>query len=105
MIAISALRRRFLRDLDNSGWSPRTRSVVTFLGVTGGTSRGAVFAGAGLFLLGAAIRFDPHQAKGLDSALRSFAQTPAGPWLLVAVALGLVLFGGYSLACARWQRF
>ncbi|CAM5672890.1 hypothetical protein SRIMM317S_02136 [Streptomyces rimosus subsp. rimosus] len=52
----------------------------------------------------AALTFDPHRAKGLDATLRSFTQTPAGPWLLVAVAVGLVLFGGFSFASARWRR-
>ncbi len=31
----------------------------------------------------AAVRFDPHQAKGMDATLRSFAHTPAGPRLPV----------------------
>jgi hypothetical protein len=74
------------------------------LGVGGGAARGAVFAGVGVFALVAAIRFDPHQAKGMDATLRTFAHTPAGPWLLVAVAVGLVLFGGFSFASARWRR-
>jgi hypothetical protein len=40
----------------------------------------------------------------MDATLRSFAHTPVGPWLLVAVAIGLVLFGGSSFASARWGR-
>ncbi|MDX6312915.1 MAG: hypothetical protein QOF44_2379, partial [Streptomyces sp.] len=43
-------------------------------------------------------------AKGMDATLRSFAHTPAGPWLLVAIAVGLILFGGFSFASARWRR-
>lgn len=43
-------------------------------------------------------------AKGIDATLRSFAHTPAGPLLLVIVAIGLALFGIYSLAEARWHR-
>jgi Domain of Unknown Function (DUF1206) len=27
-----------------------------------------------------------------------------GPWLLVVVAIGLVTFGVYSIAEARWRR-
>lgn len=70
----------------------------------GNTSRGTVFAGAGVFIVVAAIRFDPNQAKGMDATLRSFAHTPAGPWLLVVIALGLVLFGAFSFASARWRK-
>ena len=40
---------------------------------------------------------------GVDSALRTLARTPAGPWLLVAVAAGLVLFGTYSFCESRWR--
>ena len=43
-------------------------------------------------------------AKGIDTTLRSFAHTPLGPLLLVIVAIGLTLFGMYSLAEARWHR-
>ncbi|MGV9573181.1 DUF1206 domain-containing protein, partial [Streptomyces nigra] len=44
------------------------------------------------------------RAKGLDDTLRSLAETPLGPWLLVCVAVGLVLFGLFSFALARWRR-
>ncbi len=104
VLAVRALMRRFLRKLETGRMSRRVRQVVTVLGVGGGAARGAVFAGVGVFALVAAIRFDPHQAKGMDATLRTFAHTPAGPWLLVAVAVGLVLFGGFSFASARWRR-
>jgi hypothetical protein len=104
VIAVQALRRTFLRKLDTGSMSPRTRTVVTALGMAGGAARGVVFAAVGVFVLVAAIRFDPDQAKGLDATLRSFAATPAGPWLLVAVAVGLILFGCFSFASARWRR-
>lgn len=52
----------------------------------------------------AALSYDPAKAKGVDDTLRTFAQTPAGPWLLVLVAVGLVLFGLFSWAMACWRR-
>ena len=82
----------------------RARKVVTALGIGGNTARGAVLAGAGVFIVIAAVRFDPDQAKGMDAMLRSFAHTPAGPWLLVLIALGLVLFDAFSFASARWRK-
>ncbi|MFE9570586.1 DUF1206 domain-containing protein [Streptomyces sp. NPDC006692] len=103
-LAVRAALRRFLRQLDTGAMSPRTREIVTGLGVGGGVARGIVFAAAGLFVLVAAVRFDPNRAKGVDATLRSFAHTPAGPWLLVAVATGLILFGAFSFASARWRR-
>ncbi|WP_078651298.1 DUF1206 domain-containing protein [Streptomyces xylophagus] len=103
-LAVRAVMRRFLKKLETEKMSRRVRQVVTGLGVGGGVARGVVFAGVGVFALIAAVRFDPHQAKGMDATLRTFAHTPAGPWLLVAVAIGLVLFGGFSFASARWRR-
>ncbi|MFI1100793.1 DUF1206 domain-containing protein [Streptomyces melanogenes] len=104
VLAIRAAMRKFLRRLDLGAMSHRTRQVVTGLGVGGGVARGLVFAAAGIFILSAAVRFDANEAKGVDATLRSFAHTPAGPWLLVAVAVGLILFGVFSFASARWRR-
>jgi len=47
---------------------------------------------------------NPRQAKGVDSALRTLASTPLGPWLLVLVAIGLIMFGLFSFCQAKWQR-
>jgi hypothetical protein len=103
-LAWRAFERKFLAELRTGEMSPQTRKIVTFLGRYGGIARGIVFAAAGLFLLIAAVHANAHQAKGIDATLRAFTKTPAGPWLLVLVAIGLVLFGGYSLAESRWRK-
>jgi len=103
-LAYQAYRARFLRDLRMGSASRRTRQVVTWLGKAGGVARGAVFVTIGIFLVVAAIDARPGQAKGIDSALVTLAHTPAGPWLLGVVALGLVMFGIYSCCEARWRR-
>ncbi|MFD9594302.1 DUF1206 domain-containing protein [Kitasatospora sp. NPDC059973] len=102
--AVRALRRRFLERLDTAAMGPRVRTAVTACGVAGNTARGLVFAAAGAFAVTAAVRFDPQRAKGLDDTLRSLATTPVGPWLLVLTAVGLLLFGAFSFASARWRR-
>lgn len=96
--------KRFLKDLQLGGASARARTVVKALGTTGNVARGVVFAGLGIFLVAAAVRFDPHAAKGIDSTLRTFAHTPLGPWLLAVVAVGLAVFGLYSFCEARWHK-
>ncbi|MFJ8431273.1 DUF1206 domain-containing protein [Kitasatospora sp. NPDC094019] len=103
--AVQALRRRFLRKLATGRMGHRTRTAVTVVGVAGNTARGTVFTGVGVFLVTAAVRFDPQRAKGLDDTLRSFADTAAGPSLLAAVAFGLLLFGIFSFLSARWRSF
>lgn len=70
----------------------------------GGTARGIVFGIVGVFLVVAAATFDANKTQGLDGALRKIAATLLGPWLLVAVALGLVTFGVYSCCEVRWRK-
>jgi Domain of Unknown Function (DUF1206) len=98
-----AYRLRFLKHLRIGSASPRTRKVVTRLGQAGGIARGLVFGTIGVFLVIAAKDANPKQAKGIDSALRALAHTPLGPWLLVVVAIGLMMFGAYSWCEARWR--
>jgi|SRR5579871_322938 len=103
-MAVGGVRRTFRKQLRLAQMSARTRTVVEAVGVVGTTARGIVFAVVGVFLVVAAITFDPGKAQGLDGALRKIATTPLGPWLLVAVALGLVIFGIYSWCEARWRK-
>ncbi|MFF1687684.1 DUF1206 domain-containing protein [Streptomyces sp. NPDC058254] len=103
-IAVRALRRKFQEHLKMSGMSPKIRQVVTVLGVFGGTARGVVFAAAGGFALTAAVQHKAGKAKGMDDTLRSFADTPVGPWLLMFIAVGLMAYGMFSWASARWRK-
>jgi Domain of Unknown Function (DUF1206) len=96
--------RKFEKYLDLSGASAATRHTVEVIGVAGTAARGAVFALAGIFVIQAAWDYEPKKAAGLDGALRSLRDTPAGPWLLGVVGLGLIAFGLYGLAEARWRR-
>lgn len=103
-LAYSAFRKKFLGKLDLGLMGATARRVVERLGQVGGVARGAVFATAGIFLIAAAVQFQPGRAKGVDATLRTFAHTPLGPWLLAVVAAGLVTFGVYSFCEARWRR-
>ncbi|GAA3388018.1 DUF1206 domain-containing protein [Streptomyces roseoviridis] len=103
-VAGSALLRRFRKRLEWGRMSRHQRRFMNVTGVAGGVGRGLVFAAVGFFGLKAAVTFDPAQAKGVDDAIRSFARTPVGPWLLIAVAVGLLLFGLFSLGQARWRK-
>jgi hypothetical protein len=103
-LAWQAFQKKFVSDLRTAEMSPPVRRAVIACGRVGGIARGIVFGAAGLFLLVAAVTARAHQAKGIDATLRAFTKTPAGPWLLVLVAVGLVLFGIYSMAEARWRK-
>ncbi|MFF4172224.1 DUF1206 domain-containing protein [Streptomyces sp. NPDC001744] len=98
-----AVMRKYRKRLKWNRMSKKEQRFMDVTGIAGGVGRGLVFAAAGFFGLKAALAFDPNEAKGMDDTIRSFAQTPAGPWLLVAVALGLVLFGIFSFGQAKWR--
>lgn len=84
---------------------PVSRSVrhgIETLAKIGRTARAVIIVAAGVFVIQAALTFDPNKTKGLDGILKSFAHTPVGPWLLVLVAGGVLSFGLYSLATAQY---
>jgi hypothetical protein len=72
--------------------------------MVGTISRGIVFATAGILVVDAAVSFDPKESRGLDGALRTLADQPYGPWILGALALGLMAFGAFGFAAARWVK-
>ena len=92
------------RRFSSSQMRRRTRRAVEWLGRYGGIARGIVFLTSGIFLVIAAVDAQPQQAKGIDSSLRALAATPLGPWLLVLVAIGLIMFGLFSCCQAKWMR-
>jgi len=67
-------------------------------------ARGVVFGIIGLFLIQAAWRARAEEARGLGGALRALEQQPYGPYVLGAVALGLVAYGLYMFVEARYRR-
>ncbi|MFJ9084125.1 DUF1206 domain-containing protein [Streptomyces sp. NPDC102384] len=103
-LAVRALLRKFRKHLRMSEMSKRPRQAVDVTGVFGGTARGAVFCVAGAFAVVAAVHHEPGKAKGVDDTLRAFTDTPVGPWLLALIALGLMAFGVFSWANARWRK-
>ncbi|MFI7413972.1 DUF1206 domain-containing protein [Streptomyces sp. NPDC049627] len=103
-VGVRAVLRKYHDELRLGRMSRWTLRLVDITGVVGGAARGLVFAMVGVFAVRAAIAYEPDRAKGLDDTMRTFADTPLGPWLLVCVAAGLVMFGVFSFAMARWRR-
>lgn len=82
----------------------RTGSARKWLeraGRFGTVARGVVFSLIGVFLLQAAVQHDASQAQGFDGVLTALLHQPTGPWLLGAVAAGLIAFGIYSATIRR----
>jgi hypothetical protein len=90
------------REVELQPVSRSVRRRVEALAIVGLTAKAVIVAAAGVLVVQAALAFDPNKAKGLDGTLKSFAHTPVGPWLLVLIAGGVLAFGLYSLAEARY---
>lgn len=94
----------FLKDSKTEEMRLRVRKWIQWIGTFGHLSRMVVFGLVGVFLIKAAIDYNPNQAVGLDGALAKLANASYGPFLLGIVAAGLIAFGIYSLCDARYRR-
>jgi hypothetical protein len=94
----------FLKDAKTEKMSVTARQWYAFAAIFGHLARMIVFGLIGIFLIKAAIDFNPNKAVGLDGALAKLANQPYGSALLGVVAAGLIAFALYSLADARYRR-
>lgn len=78
--------------------------LATTVGTLGYPAKGVVLGIVGVFFAVAAWQQDPDEAEGLDGALKTVHDQPSGPYLLTAVALGLIAFGLYCFVRARYAR-
>ena len=83
------------------GWE---KTWATRSGRLGYAARGVVFGVIGVFLIQATLQTDPDEARGLGGALETLAHGPFGPYVLGAVAFGLVAYGVFMLVVARYRR-
>jgi hypothetical protein len=80
------------------------KTWATRSGRLGYAARGVVFGVIGVFLIQATLQTDPDEARGLGGALETLARGPLGPYVLGAVALGLVAYGVFMFVVARYRR-
>jgi uncharacterized protein DUF1206 len=104
VLVFEGVRRKFMKYLQLSQLSYRTRRIVEWLGVIGTAARGVVFALAGVLVIEAAVTYQPSKAGGIDKALLTLRNQPFGEFLLILAALGLIVFGVYGLCEARWRK-
>jgi hypothetical protein len=82
VLIIEGVRAKFMRLLETSRMSMKTRALV----------------------VEAAINYQPSKARGLDKALLTLRHQPFGEALLIIAGLGLIVFGAYALCEARWHK-
>jgi Domain of Unknown Function (DUF1206) len=100
----SALRGSFLDDNKLSEMNAPQRRLFLRVGRIGLTARALVFSLIGYFLIRTAISFRPSTGIGVDGALAKLHRQPLGAALLIAVAVGLLMFAAFSFFEARYQR-
>lgn len=98
---VRAAKEKFVRRLDMPHEVARKVIPVCKAGFI---ARGIVYLIIGGFLVVAAWRHDPSEARGLEGALETLRQQPYGPWLLGLVALGFIGFAVYNFIAARYRR-
>jgi hypothetical protein len=94
----------FMDDLKTGKMTADEEKLAERVGRIGHAARGVVYALIGWFTLQAAATLDAFKAQGVGGALTELSRQPYGPILLGLVAFGLVLFGIYSVMCARWYK-
>jgi hypothetical protein len=91
--------RNFLNDLKGT-----PSDLVRRLGFIGYIAKGLVIAGAGVLVIIAATLSEPEKATGLDGALKTLGAQPYGAILLILAGLGIITYGLYSFAMARYTK-
>ena len=103
-LAIYGLTKKFEKHLNTQQMSPSVRKATRRLGMAGYTAKGVAYAIAGVLVVAAAVKYDPDKARGLDSALKTLAGQPYGPWLLGLIALGIAAFGVFCFSQAKYRK-
>jgi hypothetical protein len=98
-LVYKGVKKKFLEKLEGGA-----DQKVVKLGQVGWIARGVAFGVLGILVVVAGFEAQPEKSAGLDAALKTLAEQPFGPWILVAVALGLAAYGVFQLVTARHRK-
>lgn len=99
-----AWKARFMERVDRAEMDGSVQDGTRRAGRTGYAARGIVATIIGFFLVLAALQHDSDESRGLSGSLGALAEQPWGPPVLWVVAVGLVLYGLFCFAEARFRR-
>jgi Domain of Unknown Function (DUF1206) len=97
------LSRKFEDKWRTGRMSERERKWGGRAGMAGHLARFVVFGLIGVFVVKAALDYNPKDAIGLDGALHKLANASYGPYLLGLTAFGLICYGLFCLVDARYR--
>lgn len=99
----NVLNTRFMRRIMTNQLDHDTTETVRAGGRWGYGARGTVIGLIGAGLVVAALQHSADQTRGLGGSLVVLARQSYGTWLLIATAIGLGLFGLFSMVEARYR--
>ena len=91
------------KHLDLAEAGPAQATWIVRFGRFGIAARGVVFAMIGVFLVRAGMQRDSGEAGGIAQSLQALGNASYGRLVLGAVAFGLIAYGVYQLATARYR--
>ncbi|MDV8146904.1 DUF1206 domain-containing protein [Arthrobacter sp. B10-11] len=100
---VKGVRKQFKVELHHFEGTRRGR-MISALGVAGHVAKGIALILAGLLFVVAAATNRPGESTGLDGSLKALRDHPAGPFLLVAIAAGLISYGMFALVRSKFGR-
>lgn len=98
-----AIDESYRERIDEGSMPDGLRKAVVPAGRAGLIGKGGAMGLIGAFLVKAAWEYDASEAKGLDQALRDTASGGLGTLLVLAIAVGLVLYGAYAFLTAPYR--
>ena len=98
---LMAWNEKFQKKLATEGKTGEAGKAYMLFGKVGYIAKGiAVGLVGGLFVY-AAFTQDPKKSGSTDKALHKVLEQPFGPWLLIALSLGIACYGLFQFARAR----
>ena len=91
----------FREDLESEGQRGDLGSAYVTLGKIGYVAKGVAVGVVGGLFVWAAWEHQAKKSGGLDVALQTVLDAPAGPVLLFVIALGIVCYGAFCLVRAK----
>jgi hypothetical protein len=101
---VKAVTGKFQKELENRSVGPLSWSAIRKMGVVGWIGRAVMMGLIGVFLVRAAIQFDPNEARGLDDSLRRIADNSFGVLLVFVVGIGLIVYGAFCIVTVPTQK-
>ena len=102
--AYRGVTKKFAKRWNANAMGVKARRWGERAGVVGLLARAVVFGLIGVFVIKAAVDYDPKDAIGLDGALQKLANQTYGEWLLGLTAAGLVAYAVFCFAESRYRR-